>query len=126
MLLNNQKELLNKLSVAYTTYLRTLGDFDFARQQMATQAGKFAIYLDERLLWVPSSEPINLSYIAELYHSTQWLLSPFNWMAVVTDAVKLVFRHPFLTFIAILCLGRLAVEQKLGKVTVSGYRRQNG
>jgi len=119
VLLNNQKELLNKLSVAYTTYLRTLGDFDFARQQMATQAGKFAVYLDERLLWVPSSEPINLNYIAELYHSTQWLLSPFNWMAVVTDAVKLVFRHPFLTFIAVLCLGGLQWGRNWAKLKLA-------
>lgn len=103
VLLNNQKELLNKLSVAYATYLRTLGDFDFARQQMSSQAAKFAIYLDERLLWVPSSEPINLGYIAELYHSAQWLLSPFNWMAVIKDALKLVFHHLFLTLVAVLC-----------------------
>ncbi len=103
VLLNNQKELLNKLSIAYTTYLRTLGDFDFARQQMSAQAGKFAIYLDERLLWVPSSEPINLSYIAELYHSTQWLLSPFNWMSVIKDALKLAFHQLFLTIVALLC-----------------------
>jgi potassium efflux system protein len=102
VLLNNQKELLNKLSAAYTTYLHTLGDFDFARQQMITQAVKFASYLDERLLWVPSSEPINLGYIADLYHSTQWLLSPFNWMAVIKDTVKLVVRHLFLTFVAVL------------------------
>ncbi|MGZ5006967.1 MAG: mechanosensitive ion channel domain-containing protein [Methylobacter sp.] len=104
VLLNNQKDLLNKLSAAYATYLRTLGDFDFARQQMSTQAGKFATYLDERLLWVPSSEPINLGYVADLYHSTQWLLSPFNWMALVKDAVKLTFYHLFLSFIAVLCL----------------------
>jgi potassium efflux system protein len=103
VLLNNQKELLNKLAVAYTNYLRTLGDFDFARQQMSAQAGKFAVYLDERLLWVPSSEPINLGYIADLYHSTEWLLSPFNWMAVIKDTVKLTLRHPFLTFVALLC-----------------------
>jgi len=123
VLLNNQKELLNKLSVAYTTYLRTLGDFDFARQQMGTQAGKFAVYLDERLLWVPSSEPINLSYIAELYHSTQWLLSPFNWMGVIADAVKLVFYHPFLTFIAVLCFAGLQWGRnwaKLQLATISG------
>ncbi|MGZ8927665.1 MAG: mechanosensitive ion channel domain-containing protein, partial [Methylobacter sp.] len=104
VLLNNQKELINKLSVAYTTYLRTLGDFDFARQQMSTQADKFATYLDERLLWVPSSEPINLGYVADLYHSTQWLLSPFNWMALVKDTVTLTFRHLFLSFTGILCL----------------------
>jgi len=119
VLLNNQKELLNKLSVAYTTYLRTLGDFDFARQQMGTQAGKFAVYLDERLLWVPSSEPINLSYIAELYHSTQWLLSPFNWMAVITDAVKLVFHHLFLTFVALLFFGGLQWGRNWAKLQLA-------
>ncbi len=104
MLLNNQKEFLNKLLPAYTTYLRTLGDFDFARQQMAAQAGKFAAYLDERLLWVPSSEPVNLAYIAELYHSAQWLLSPFNWITAIEDALKLAFRHLFLSFVALLGL----------------------
>ena len=119
VLLNNQKELLNKLNVSYATYLRTLGDFDFARQQMSTQAGKFATYLDERLLWVPSSEPINLNYIAELYHSTQWLLSPFNWMAVVTDAVKLAFHHLFLTFVALLCFFGLQCGRNWAKLQLT-------
>ncbi|MDP1663757.1 MAG: mechanosensitive ion channel [Methylobacter sp.] len=119
VLLNNQKELLNKLSVAYTTYLRMLGDFDFARQQMSAQAGKFAIYLDERLLWVPSSEPINLGYIADLYHSAQWLLSPFNWMAVIKDTVKLTLHQLFLTFLAILCLVGLQLSRNWAKIQLT-------
>jgi len=119
MLLNNQKDLLNKLSVAYITYLRTLGDFDFARQQMSTQAGKFATYLDERLLWVPSSEPINLGYIADLYHSTQWLLSPFNWMALIKDTAKLVLHHLFLSFIGILCLVGLHWSRNWAKLQLA-------
>ncbi|MCK9395262.1 MAG: mechanosensitive ion channel [Methylobacter sp.] len=123
VLLNTQKDLLNKLDAAYTTYLRTLGDFDFARQQMITQADKFAIYLDERLLWVPSSEPINLGYIADLYHSTQWLLSPFNWMALIKDAVRLVMQHLFLTFVAVLFFVGLQFSKnwaKLQLVAISG------
>jgi potassium efflux system protein len=115
VLLNNQKELLNKLSVSYATYLRTLGDFDFSRQQMSAQSIKFATYLDERLLWVPSSEPLNLSYIADLYHSTQWLLSPFNWMVVVKDAVNLAYRHVFLTFVAIVGLVGLQLSRRWAK-----------
>ncbi|MFZ2169368.1 MAG: mechanosensitive ion channel domain-containing protein [Methylococcaceae bacterium] len=127
MLLNSQKELLNKLSVAYGTYLRTLGDFDFARQQMVTQANKFAVYLDERLLWVPSSEPVNGDYITDLYHSTQWLLSPSNWMTVTKDAVKLVLNNLFLTFITLLSLGilylcknraKLQLKEIAGKVEI--------
>ncbi len=115
VLLNNQKELLNKLSVAYTTYLRSLGDLDFARQHMSDQSVKFAIYLDERLLWVPSSEPINLNYIADLYHSTQWILSPFNWIDVLKDAVKLLFHNLFLTLIALVGLVALQLSRTWAK-----------
>ena len=123
VLLNSQKELLNKLAVAYTTYLRTLGDLDFARQQMVTQASKFAVYLDERLLWVPSSEPISLGFIADLYHSTQWLLSPFNWMALIKDTVTLALHKPFLTFVAVLFfvgLHRSRNRAKLQLAAISG------
>ncbi|MGZ8185515.1 MAG: mechanosensitive ion channel domain-containing protein [Methylobacter sp.] len=104
VLLNAQKEVLNKLSTTYTTYLRILGDFDFARQQMVNKADKFAVYLDERLLWVPSSEPINSEYIVGLYHSVQWLLSPLNWIALITDMLKIAFQNLFLTLIAIVSL----------------------
>lgn len=119
VLLNNQKELLNKLSVAYGTYLRALGDFDFARQQMITQAGKFAIFLDERLLWVPSSEPISLGYITDLYHSTQWLLSPFNWMAVIKDSFKLTFQHLFLIFVAVVFFIGLLLSKNWAKLKLA-------
>ncbi len=105
VLLNNQKELLNKLSVAYTTYLRTLGDFDFARQQLTAQAEKFAKYLDERLLWVPSSKPIDLGYITGLYESTKWLLSPLNWVEVLKDSIKICLRSAFLAMLALISLG---------------------
>lgn len=101
VLLNNKKELLNKLLVADTTYLRILGDFDFARQQMAVQAQKFAAYLDERLLWVPSSEPINAEFFTGLYRSTQWLLSPSNWMTAIKDTMSLTLKHPVLVFLGL-------------------------
>jgi potassium efflux system protein len=123
VLLNNQKELLNKLSAAYTTYMRILGDFDFSRQQMSSQANKFAIYLDERLLWVPSSEPINVAYIAEFYHSTKWLLSPINWMHVIKDMLIVSSHHVFLTLIAVLSFIGLQRAKKWAQmqlVAISG------
>ncbi len=123
VLLNTQKELFNKLSVAYNTYLRTLGDLDFARQQMIALTGKFAVYLDERLLWVPSSEPISLEYISDLYHSIQWLLSPSNWMSVIEDSIKLAFRNLFLLFAPVVFFAGLLLFKKWAKLqlaTISG------
>jgi potassium efflux system protein len=115
VLLNSQKELLNKLAIDYTTYLRTLGDFDFARQQMVSQAYKFAIYLDENLLWVKSSDPVDTRYIASLFHSTKWLLSPLNWMALIKDTLSLAMQNPFLIFIGILSLVLLLLCKKWAK-----------
>jgi len=112
VLLNNQKDLLGKLYLADTMYLRTLGDFDFAKQQMAALANKFAIFLDERLLWVPSSEPINGDYLAGLYHSTQWLLSQANWLAVTKDSLKSASKRPFIAFMALLSLAVLLSSQR--------------
>jgi potassium-dependent mechanosensitive channel len=115
VLLNNQKEMLNKLAMTYTTYLRTLGDFDFARQQMAGQANKFAAYLDENLLWVKSSEPVNPGYIAGLFYSTKWLLSPLNWVTLIKDALRLAIQNPFLIFFGILSLVLLLLYKKWAK-----------
>ena len=112
VLLNTQKEILNKLAIDYTTYLRTLGDFDFARQQMIIRANKFAKYLDENLLWVKSSDPISTDYIGGLYQSTKWLLSPLNWIALIKDTVMISMKKPFLVFIGALSLGLLLLVKK--------------
>jgi potassium-dependent mechanosensitive channel len=101
VLLNNQKELLNKLSSAYDNYLRTLGDFDFAKQQMLAQANKFAEYLDERLLWVPSSVPVNGSYLPGLYETIKWFLSPHNGLGLIKDTSIIAWQSKLLTFLAL-------------------------
>ncbi len=101
VLLNNQKELLHKLSAAETAYLRTLGDLDFANQQLISQSTKFAGFLDERLLWVRSSAPVNTDFLRGLLDSARWLLSPQNWLALIKDTANIALQNPFLTFILV-------------------------
>lgn len=123
MLLSSQKEVLSKLSIAYTTYLRTLGDVDFARRQLLNQSGKFSVFLDERLLWVPSSEPINSAYPIGLYHSLQWLLSPGNWKLLIRDAVRIGIDNLFLSLLAVAGLVLVRSCRNWAKqqlVTISG------
>ena len=124
VLLNSQKEMLNKLAITYNTYLRTLGDFDFSRQQMITQSNKFSTYLDENLLWVKSSDPVNVGYIAGLFHSAKWLLSPLNWRALIEDTLGLAIQNPFLIVIGVLglvllLLGKNRAKQQLTTISVN-------
>jgi potassium-dependent mechanosensitive channel len=81
-LLTEQKELLNKLSKADAAYLRGLADYDFAKQQLIKQVDKYALYLDERLLWVPSSAPLSSRFFNNFYVACRWFSSPAHWRSV--------------------------------------------
>ncbi len=102
VLLNSQKDLLNKLEAAGKTYLRALGEFDFTREQMAAKTKRFADYLDENLLWVPSANPINMNFPADLLESMRMLISPSDWAAVAKDSLNAVAKWPFATATAAL------------------------
>lgn len=107
LLLNEQKDLLNKLIKAEGDYLRGLGDYDFAKQQRLKQAQKYALYLDERLLWVPSSAPINRAYFANLYAAGQWLLSFSNWQQTLVSLYLSTVNNYFFTLLAALLIAAL-------------------
>ena len=119
VLLNNQKELLNKLVFDYTTFLKTLGDFDFSRQQMLIHANKFAIYLDENLLWVKSSDPLNWDTLGNLLSSVEWLLSPSNWLGLIKDASKIILFNPLFLFIGTLLSIGLLISANWAKQHLS-------
>lgn len=104
VLLNNQKDLLDKLSGLYGDYLRTLGDLDFARQQLFSQAKNYASYLDKRLLWIPSSMPIGTDYPFKIYQSGKWLISPANWLTATKDTAKTFKKEPILGALAFISL----------------------
>lgn len=82
MLLNDQKDLVSRLSAEYTEYAQVLGDVDFSLQQMLGSADKFGGYLDQRLLWVPSAPVIDESYLKDIFNSLLWFVSPSNWLQV--------------------------------------------
>lgn len=95
MLLNDQKELAGRLSVAYSDYARVLGDVDFVLQQMLNGADKFGAYLDQRLLWVPSAPVITEAYFSNISQSLLWFMSPANWLRAVDDVGQGLATYPF-------------------------------
>ncbi|NOT85767.1 MAG: mechanosensitive ion channel [Methylococcaceae bacterium] len=116
VLLNTQKDLLNKLSGLYINYIRSLGDVDFARQQLLIQANQYAAYLDKRLLWVHSSLPLNADYPLQIYESSKWLLAPSHWLTLTKDTLTTFINHPFLGLIALISLIALQVYKSKIKI----------
>ena len=60
-LVKDQRELLSRLADTYTDYLRALGDLDVLQKQLLNQEQQYALFLDERLVWIPSARPVGLA-----------------------------------------------------------------
>lgn len=54
-LLESQRSLLDKLSATQTQYLLSIGDLDFTQQQLISKVEQYTKFLDEHLLWIPST-----------------------------------------------------------------------
>ncbi|MGR9099076.1 MAG: mechanosensitive ion channel domain-containing protein [Gammaproteobacteria bacterium] len=107
LLLNNQRELVNKLYAVYSNYARSLVELDFAKQQLLSRAEKFADFLDRRLLWVPSDRALDRVFLAELYRSALWLLSPVNWKAAAVDLFAGARTFPLVSILFLAAIGAL-------------------
>ncbi len=111
LLLAKEKQLLDELSDAYAQEIRILGNYEFAKQQMLMEVKEYESYLDERLLWVPSSLPVSLSYPISIYSSAQWLLLPAHWLQVGEQMLGAIAANPFKSSIAaIFFIGLLYVK----------------
>ena len=89
-LLSDQKEVLAELSNTYLKDLRVLGDYKFASEQLLTLIDQYTSFLDQRLLWVPSSLPIDLDYPVDVYNSMRWLGSPMRWLHFGENLLQIV------------------------------------
>ncbi|MGR8931189.1 MAG: mechanosensitive ion channel domain-containing protein [Gammaproteobacteria bacterium] len=105
MLLNDQKDLVTRLSAAYVEYARVLGDVDFTLQQMLNNGAKFGAYLDERLLWVPNAPVITHAYLQNIANSVAWFLGPRNWLSVVDDFRFGIESYPVMLFFGFMIVG---------------------
>ncbi|MCA1853758.1 MAG: hypothetical protein LC647_15605, partial [Beggiatoa sp.] len=114
-LLNDQQAIYGRLSEAYTSYLRALGELDFAERRLIDGAQGYAAFLDQRLLWIPSARPLGVKAGEDLWSATLWLFSPRHWLQVLQSftgagargASDLIFASLFL-----LALGLLGMQRR--------------
>ncbi len=101
-LLASQKELLDKLGPEYADYINTLGALDFKQRQLIDRADEFAEFLDKRLLWIPSAQPVNSQTLDQFVGGLKALVSPNNWSALITSLRTRVFGQLVPTIVVVL------------------------
>jgi potassium efflux system protein len=82
-LLNDHQDMYGRLAKDYTSYLRALGELDFAERRLIDGAQGYAAFLDQRLLWIPSALPLSIKAGKDLWSATLWLFFPTHWLQVL-------------------------------------------
>ena len=91
--LQAQQRLLGQLEVAYASYLRALGDLDFAQRQVVDTAETFSAFIDEHLLWIPSTATVSLQNLQDLGPAIAYFLSPPRWVQVARTLIAQMREH---------------------------------
>jgi len=76
-------KLLEKALSLDETYLRALGELDYAQNQLINAIEAYDTLLAERLLWIRSAPPPNLAMVLEMPLKFLQLLSPSHWLGAV-------------------------------------------
>ncbi len=82
-LARHRKSLIENAIKTEETYLRALGELEYANQQLLSVVEEYASYLDKRLLWVRSSPPPTLESLQEIPQYIGALISPLNWFSAI-------------------------------------------
>jgi potassium-dependent mechanosensitive channel len=117
-LVKDQRRLLDRLADAYTSYLRALGDVDFVHKQLVDKAQQYALFLDERLLWIPSSRPVGFATVHNLALATAWMLSPLRWAQTSETLVAAALRAPIVIIPVLLLFGALFSIRRRARLTL--------
>ncbi len=83
-LLSNRRALLEQAAGTYTSYLRALGDLDIAQRRLLDVSDEYKAFLDQNLLWIPSTSYMNTEALGNVLPAVQWMLAPSSWAMVVT------------------------------------------
>ena len=123
-LVKDQRRLLDRLGEAYTSYLRALGDVDFGHKQLVDKAQQYALFLDERLLWIPSSRPVGFATVHNLALATAWMLSPLRWAQTSDTLGAAALRAPIVIVPVLLLFGALFSIRRRARLTLEAIAEQ--
>lgn len=111
-LAGTRRELLEKTMSTGNSYLRALGELDYAQARLIKAVESYSAFLDERLLWVRSSPAPNIAMLLNTPAQVIELLSPHKWYGVVDTLAQQLLRSPTIPLSAFLLAGILLIKKR--------------
>ncbi len=132
-LARTRRDLVKNALDVETTYLRALGDLDFAVRRVETSALTYRDFISERLLWIRSAPAFSFDTLKPLPGEIVDLLSPVNWWNVLAALPRamlgsVLYPVMLLLFAVLLRYHRRLLDMlehtgdKVGQVATDSYR----
>ncbi|MCZ6830802.1 MAG: hypothetical protein O7F73_14680, partial [Gammaproteobacteria bacterium] len=112
-----RRELNTRAIDIESTYLRSLGDLDFAARRLGRAADAYRLFISERLMWIRSSDPLSMDTFRPLPGELATLFAPTGWLKLGIALAQGVMSSPLypvlLLLVAILLRYRTRLLQAL-------------
>ena len=103
-LAESRRSLVDKALSVQRSYLRHLGELDFAKGRLADNARSFNAFLDKRLLWVRSSQRVGIETIKLIPGQLERLFDPSHLNDLLETLVHELTVSPWVGPIVLLAL----------------------
>ena len=127
------RESLDGLRSVYVEYVAALVRIGSEERGLVSASEEFGEYLDEHLLWIPSTSPFGLQAAKDTAVAAVWLCSPSRWVATARGQWMAIIRRPVLFCTFVLFIGavvaasvrlggrRKEIETRVGRVQSDGF-----
>jgi potassium efflux system protein len=97
-------ELLGTLIRDHDEYIKLLGELEVSQRQLIAETEQSQAFIDERVLWIRSSEPIGATHFTQAWSELQDLSHPAEWAAVSVAIKNRIAQRPLLAVLAVLAV----------------------
>ncbi len=127
-LVDKRLDLLATLQQNQDAYFEQLVDLESTEQQLLKAVAEYEKYIDERVLWIRSSEPIAADDFRHSVTALRWFVDGESWSKTIRILWNSIFQQLFLWLLTLApWLALLAVQPRLRRaVTIMGERSASG
>lgn len=108
-----RRDLISRAIDVETTYLRSLGDLDFAARRLIAATGAYREFISKRLLWIRTSTPLSLDTFKPLPTELAAVFAPTEWVGMLQVLLTAFAATPIYLLFPLLSLVLLRYRSKL-------------
>jgi len=112
-LLARKREYLESLIADQTAWVNNLIEHQATLESLLSEAESYASFIDQRILWVPSHDPLSRKDVTRAWEALCWIVDPSKWWNAIRRLGDDLQRNPVTGGVPIL----------LGLILVAGRRR---